>query len=667
MSESAQRQAWRAYDGADEAMTEISFGPARIKVARPTVAAWNALEAVLNAHDYAIRDGDTYGYYPRNVEGTTARSLHAFGIAIDVNAETNPIKKTPSRRKVWFSEKRTQLERGQDVRLNAADTDMTPEMIDDVRAIRTIEQKPVFGWGGDWINKKDPMHFHIDVSPQELAVGLDPLPFHSFNPGDDDDRPDDDSHHDHGHSNPSEWGDEMLLEAETIVSSSQVARFRPFLNFIAHHEGTAKRPGGGYDTSLAYGRFSGGEKKLSLMTLDQIEALQGKMLNHPENHFNSSALGRYQIVRKTLRGLKAQFGLRGSDLYSADLQDRLAVALIKRRGRDVTGLRNEWASLKNISAAAILAKYDEQLPVSYPDPDPEPGSDDALERFVELLKRLGLGAGLAIGNGQFEDPPPQLMLKPGDRGPDVKALQEALSSRNYQVGKIDGVYGTLTTGAVAAFQVDYKVPADVPGSVDNATWAALREAPGRPLSDDRANTTASDLRRMGSRTVADADNSRIVAMLTSMLGVLGLGNYAITGGTSSADAAPAAKPSVDLPMQQQIANAVSGFPTGELKTFFGLDTKQMNNAAIKILDNGKLVGPAPVTGTQTSIGVPNGIGPELQSLIATGANLLLPGAGGSLAILALGIASHFFGTRVINRRVQDQRNGSNIGAHLDRT
>jgi hypothetical protein len=68
----------------------------------------------------------------------------------------------------------------------------------------------------------------------------------------------------------------------------------------------------GYDTSLGYGRFSGGEKTLTLMSLYQIDALQTAMLNHPANNFNSSALGRYQIVRKTLRGLR-----KGSDCREA--------------------------------------------------------------------------------------------------------------------------------------------------------------------------------------------------------------------------------------------------------------------------------------------------------------------------------------------------------------
>jgi peptidoglycan hydrolase-like protein with peptidoglycan-binding domain/muramidase (phage lysozyme) len=677
MSEAAQRQAWRAFDSADDAMTEIAFGPAHIKVARPTVPAWNALQTVLLSHDYSIRDGDTHGYFPRNIEGTATRSLHALGIAIDVNATTNPVRKTPNRRKVWFSEKRTQGDRAQDVLSNAADTDMTPEMIDDVRSVKTFDGKNVFGWGGSWTNKKDPMHFHIDVTPQELAAGIDPSTVKGFGMDLDGDL----NGHSNGHFNGamdqhshdeemnSDSADEILLESETMINESEVNRFRPFLDFIADHEGTANRPNDGYDTSLGYGKFTGGEKRLTAMTLDQINALQVAMLDHPANNFNSSALGRYQIVRKTLRGLRTQFGLSGRELYSRELQDSLAVALIKRRGRDVAGLRLEWASLQRVNGNEILKKFDargtgpieilNQGPLDIFNPDNRP----SWEKLLEIL-----GPGI-LDKLNPKQQPSQLVLKPGDRGPDVKALQEALSARDYQVGKIDGIYGTLTTGAVAAFQADYKVPAAVLGSVDGDTWSMLRDAPGRPLSQERINATADDLRRMGSRTIAEADNARLMAVLTSLLGVLGLGNSAIREYSPATPANAAAANAVAVstaPADQQIAHALNGFQDAELRTFFNLGPQGTNTLALKIRDLEKLyVKSIPAPGTTTA-GTLQDLNNPLVQLISTGANILLPGAGGSLAILALGIASHIFGTRVIKRRVQDQRNGSNIGAHIDR-
>jgi len=140
-----------------------------------------------------------------------------------------------------------------------------------------------------------------------------------------------------------------------MTADPEVTRFRPLLDFIARHEVGTTGPEG-YNISLAQGELTGGEKDLVNMTLDQIDALQRRMLL---NRFNSSALGRYQILRATLRSLRRKLGLPASQKFSRELQDRLAVALIKGRGRSVPGLRSEWASLKNVSADEILRKYDE--------------------------------------------------------------------------------------------------------------------------------------------------------------------------------------------------------------------------------------------------------------------------------------------------------------------
>lgn len=137
----------------------------------------------------------------------------------------------------------------------------------------------------------------------------------------------------------------------------------PFLDFIARHEGTAGQPGGGYNTSLGYGRFlpGGHEMNLTGMTLDQIHGLQRQMLANPENPFNSSAIGRYQITDRTMMGLRQQMGLSGDELFSPQLQDRMALRLMLNRGGNAAGLRNEWASLKNVPASDILQKYQQQI------------------------------------------------------------------------------------------------------------------------------------------------------------------------------------------------------------------------------------------------------------------------------------------------------------------
>jgi muramidase (phage lysozyme) len=140
--------------------------------------------------------------------------------------------------------------------------------------------------------------------------------------------------------------------------SRQIKRFKPMLDFIAQHEGTANQPGGGYNTSLGFGIFTGGEQKLVGMTLLQIDVLQTQMLNNPNNHFNSSALGRYQILRMTLRRLITQLGLSQAAVFDQNLQDQLGVALILGRGRSVVGLCLEWAGLQHVDPTDILAAYD---------------------------------------------------------------------------------------------------------------------------------------------------------------------------------------------------------------------------------------------------------------------------------------------------------------------
>lgn len=137
--------------------------------------------------------------------------------------------------------------------------------------------------------------------------------------------------------------------------------YKDVLDHIARSEGTANRPGGGYSTSLALGKFlpGGVEQNLTGKTLDEIDALQTGMLSHPRNGFNSSAIGRYQVVRTTLRRMRRKLGLSGDDLYDEKLQDRIGAELARARGADPTGLQQEWASLvgeKNRRAVELMQR-----------------------------------------------------------------------------------------------------------------------------------------------------------------------------------------------------------------------------------------------------------------------------------------------------------------------
>lgn len=131
--------------------------------------------------------------------------------------------------------------------------------------------------------------------------------------------------------------------------------YRPMLDLIGFTEGTDK--GDGYNETLAYGAYTGGDVALVRMTLDQVDALQTKMLAHPKNKLKSSAAGRYQIVRTTRRKMQEDLALAGSLLFDRDMQDRMACYLLGQRGIDkylagrlsedtlINNLAKEWASL----------------------------------------------------------------------------------------------------------------------------------------------------------------------------------------------------------------------------------------------------------------------------------------------------------------------------------
>jgi muramidase (phage lysozyme) len=134
-----------------------------------------------------------------------------------------------------------------------------------------------------------------------------------------------------------------------------VDRKHPFLDLIGQAEGTDK--GRGYNETLGYGKFTGGPVDLTNMTVNQVLDLQKQMLAHPENSFNSSAAGRYQIVGKTLRGLVDAGVVNGNDMFNEGTQDKAALFLMQQRGANPSGLRNEWEGLRRVSPEAMLAAY----------------------------------------------------------------------------------------------------------------------------------------------------------------------------------------------------------------------------------------------------------------------------------------------------------------------
>ena len=142
--------------------------------------------------------------------------------------------------------------------------------------------------------------------------------------------------------------------------------YRPLLTLLGKSEGTAPPKGRGYNETLSYGAYTGGDVDLVSMTLAQVDALQTKMLQHPKNKWNSSAAGLYQIVRTTLRGIREQQPERypSTRLFDAECQDEMACFLLGRRGVDkwlagrlkegsfINQLAQEWASIPKTDGVA---------------------------------------------------------------------------------------------------------------------------------------------------------------------------------------------------------------------------------------------------------------------------------------------------------------------------
>jgi len=64
-----------------------------------------------------------------------------------------------------------------------------------------------------------------------------------------------------------------------------------------------------------------------------------------------------------------------------------------------------------------------------------------------------------------------LLMQSGQRGDDVRNLQQRLADAGFNPGPIDGIFGRLTAQAVSQFQSAKSLPAT--GAVDQATWSAL--------------------------------------------------------------------------------------------------------------------------------------------------------------------------------------------------
>ncbi|MFG5381948.1 hypothetical protein [Yoonia sp. R2-816] len=123
----------------------------------------------------------------------------------------------------------------------------------------------------------------------------------------------------------------------------------PLLSLIRKHESRG-------DYGIVWGGIARKDhppRTLPTMTIGAVLAWQDSI----DAKYNSEAAGAYQILEDTLRGIYRQAGLTQKDLFNKANQDRLAIALLRRRGLDqyrngqitdvvfAQNLSKEWASL----------------------------------------------------------------------------------------------------------------------------------------------------------------------------------------------------------------------------------------------------------------------------------------------------------------------------------
>ena len=147
LSTSQLREAWAPPCNAGGFVTIALHGAGRVTVDPRCVDAVQRLNECLVDWDYRTRSGDTGAYNCRQITGGSGYSLHAYGIALDINWQTNPYGPTLI-------------------------TDMPRGMVDEITALRTNNGKRVWEWGGSWSGNKDAMHYEIDCSPADLATGI---------------------------------------------------------------------------------------------------------------------------------------------------------------------------------------------------------------------------------------------------------------------------------------------------------------------------------------------------------------------------------------------------------------------------------------------------------------------------------------------------------------
>lgn len=118
-------------------MSVVRAGGIALSVRRELAPVIDHLVRETVAQGYVLRHGECWGFANRPIRGTQRPSNHSWGLAVDLNARTNPMQASLR-------------------------TDMPPPMIE-----RWTSR--LFRWGGEYRGRKDPMHFEFTGTPADAA------------------------------------------------------------------------------------------------------------------------------------------------------------------------------------------------------------------------------------------------------------------------------------------------------------------------------------------------------------------------------------------------------------------------------------------------------------------------------------------------------------------
>ncbi|EHK52275.1 glucosaminidase domain-containing protein [Allomesorhizobium alhagi] len=275
----------------------------------------------------------------------------------------------------------------------------------------------------------------------------------------------------------------------------------------------------------------------------------------------------------------------------------------------------------------------------------------------------------------------------------VEALQRRLVELGYLLGEIDGKFGPLTASALLSFQHENSLPTT--GVLDTTTEEALNTAEPRRLSEKRVKKTEKELAEDGSKITINARRGRLLSWVGGILGAVGIGNSAIINATGSASipTGTASDALVNFITQVKTLSASSTQANVEQVLASALSIAQqvaqnpLPANVLQLLDRVRQTIPEGVpsrpiidqafqTITQTSPVLPAGsttvfdilptffandtvLQTVMKGVAAVGGSVL-PGFGGSLAMLGIGLAGRFLSNRIAAARLEDHKTGGNI-------